>query len=361
MSNKSKHLEDITADDLTIMGIYIRNAHVAPTYTEVLIQVSLFAISALLTILAVVTVFKFTVFHKNQRNIFASLLLFWFELLLSRVILWKFKYTLTIDYNGDFALLNDCERYGDCEVFENWSDPVFVAANLRYHYMFVVILAPIAILSERIFATVLVKDYERKSRRWIFITILFFQISLAFTFALITTTFGLTFPVLITATSIALLSSGIIFGFVEFFNIRRLRILEKNHRNGKYSLSIRYQLKENLKTLKLMRRFFLSIIGFIVVMGLANSIPVLMNMSAYVILIVRQYLDFIFHSNPIVLIPIALITIDAYRNYVTNKVRTTLGYRAKSQKVDIRKLKAPENVKESDVYFSIFEKQMRKK
>lgn len=45
-----------------------------------------------------------------------------------------------------------------------------------------------------------------------------------------------------------------------------------------------------------MRRFFISIILIIIAMGLGNSLPVILNLNEDIILTVRVYMDYVFHS-----------------------------------------------------------------
>ncbi|CAI2306013.1 unnamed protein product [Caenorhabditis sp. 36 PRJEB53466] len=339
------------------MAIFIRNSHQMPNSLGVLVQAVLFILSFIFTLIGVSTAMRFAIFHKNQRNIFISLLLLWFELLLCRILIWAFKYNLAIEIREEIVCTDECHHFGRCSIRKNGFDPIFIAANMRYHYMYFVISTPIGILTERIFATILIKDYERKNRHWIFCLIFASQNVFACSMSVVTTTGGITFQVLISAVVIALFASGIIYALVEYFNQQRLLVLEKEHRTTKYTLSIRYQLKENLKTLKLMRRFFMSIISFIIAMGLANSLPVILNLDENVIMTTRVYMDYIFHSNPVFLVPTALFTIENYRKYTCNKARTTFGMRVESHKVDIRKLR-PQIDRESDMYFAIFEKQL---
>ncbi|CAP21449.2 Protein CBR-SRE-23 [Caenorhabditis briggsae] len=274
-----------------------------------------------------------------------------------RVLLWAFKYSLAIEIRDAIDCNDACHHFGKCTFQENMFDPIFIAANMRYHYMYFVITTPMGILTERIFATILVKDYEKKSRRWIFCLIFLAQNLFACTMSVVTTTKGITFQVLISAVIISLFSSGVIYALVEYFNQQRLLLLEREHRTTNYTLSIRYQLKENLKTLKLMRRFFISIIAIIIAMGLANSLPVILNLEEDVIMTIRVYMDYIFHSNPVFLVPTAIFTIESYRKFAFNKARTTFGMRVESHKVDIRKLR-PEVERETDTYFAIFERQL---
>ncbi|EGT33409.1 hypothetical protein CAEBREN_25307 [Caenorhabditis brenneri] len=274
-----------------------------------------------------------------------------------RILLWAFKYNLAIEIRDEIDCNDQCHHFGRCSLEENMFDPIFIAANMRYHYMYFVITTPVGILTERIFATILVKDYEKKSRHWIFCLIFVTQNVFAGVMSVVTTTKGITFQVLISAVIFSLFSSAVIYALVEYFNQQRLMVLEREHRTTNYTLSIRYQLKENLKTLKLMRRFFISIIAIIIAMGLANSLPVILSLDEDIIMTIRVYMDYIFHSNPVFLVPTAMFTIENYRKYACNKARTTFGMRIESHKVDIRKLR-PQIDRETDVYFEIFERQL---
>lgn len=136
---------------------------------------------------------------------------------------------------------------------------------------------------------------------------------------------------------------------------------------------------------QLMRRFFLAIICFIMSMGLAHSLPVILNFDEHVIMSIRVYMDYIFHSSvvsripssfntsrdPLIVVPAAFLTIENYRKFACNKVKRAFGMRTDSHKVDsatevffiipfqvdIQKLR-PGMDRETDVYFENFEKQL---
>ncbi|CAB3410701.1 unnamed protein product [Caenorhabditis bovis] len=345
---------------VTLMEIFLKNSHQIQSTVSKIVQMCLFLIGCLLTALCVFIAIKCSTFHKNLRNIFIALIFVWFELFICRLLVFRFQHILA-NFDGDIDELDECGRIGNCSLSANWADSIFIAANLRYHYMYFVMFTPIAILSERISATILIHDYEKKRRSWIYVIILIAQTIFSVSFALITTSFRLTFVALIVCTGTIMIAAILIYILVEYINKKRLLKLEQDHRNTNYSLSIRYQLKENLKTLKLMRRFFLSIIGFIVVMALTNSIPVLLKFPESAILSIREYLDYLFHANPIILVPTAILTIESYRRFFLSRTRQLFGIRYESQRNNLNKLKLPANVNESDVYFEIFERQLYSK
>ncbi|CAB04306.1 Serpentine Receptor, class E (Epsilon) [Caenorhabditis elegans] len=340
------------------MAIFIRNSHQMPSNAGVFVQAVLFLLSFVCTVVGVKIALKFTIFHKNQRNIFIALLLLWFELLICRILLWAFKYSLAIEISKAIDCDDECHHLGRCSFEKNKFDPIFISAIMRYHYMFFVLATPVGILVERIFATVFVKDYEKESRYWIFGLIFFSQNMFACTMSVFTTTMGATFHFIILTILGSLSGSAVIYALVEYFNQRRLTKLENEHRTTNYTLSIRYQLKENLKTLKLMRQFFISIIVIIIAMGLANYLPILLKLDEDTILTVRTYMDYIFHSNPVFLVPTAIFTIEHYRKYVLKKVKLGLGMRHESRKMDTRKLRPQIATKEIDTFFEIFVKQL---
>lgn len=45
-----------------------------------------------------------------------------------------------------------------------------------------------------------------------------------------------------------------------------------------------------------MRRFFVAIVMIIIAMGLANSLPVILNLHEDVIMTTRVYMDYVFNS-----------------------------------------------------------------
>ncbi|KAK6732589.1 hypothetical protein RB195_016763 [Necator americanus] len=181
------------------------------------------------------------------------------------------------------------------------SDPVVLWCTFcRSYYMGVVCNGITNIFIERCFATVLVADYERKPRRYIGITLSVFTVTIS---ALLVPTavyeiipsviaIGIIVPSSVIATSLFLL--------LLYKNQRRYRRLSEDHKIScgtltmHYTLSIRFQLNENLRSMKLLRNIII-MCGLLNILGLILYTGVRIKWLHFYSDIVAHYYDAFFN------------------------------------------------------------------
>ncbi|CAD6191471.1 unnamed protein product [Caenorhabditis auriculariae] len=263
-----------------LIKIFIENSRNLPSDFENVTQAVLLIISALFTFVGARIALHLSVFHWNLRMIMVACLLIWVELALSRTLCFVFHFDYVYLKNQNDSLLSPCETDGSCNFWENWQTPLFLAAFFRYHYLFFMLQLPLCIVFERAFATVFVRDYERKRRRWVFFLISGLSNGFSTFMACLAVTSNLNFHQTIITVSFTMFLSALLYLYLSYHNLQQLFILENEHRRTNYSLSIRYQLKENVKTLKLMRQFFVTMSIFILAMSLSVYIPIITTSDA---------------------------------------------------------------------------------
>ncbi|CAJ0963487.1 unnamed protein product, partial [Mesorhabditis belari] len=152
------------------------------------------------------------------------------------------------------------------------SFPLFVqiAGFIRIHFLMFAVFAVFIVIVERCFSTYYLRDYEQTKRGWISFILLSNSLILATIFAYlsiyispsnVTMTF---FPVFFTLIALVGLSVSL-YAFLHRYNYRFLRELNRTWRYDQYTLSTRFQIVENMRTLKLIGSFFLSCCIFVFV------------------------------------------------------------------------------------------------
>ncbi|EYC06915.1 hypothetical protein Y032_0073g768 [Ancylostoma ceylanicum] len=204
-------------------------------------------------------------FHWNLRILVTVVLSQYYISLFSRLILLSFQLGL-FTIHGEFE-----------------TNPVVLCCSLsRSYYISVVCTGLSNVFVERCIATVLVSDYEKKLRKYIGVTL---SISTVIWSAILTPILVYEIvPWIITAISIA--SSSVmattLFVLLHRKNQLRYRRLSKHHRimysssKMQYTLSIRFQLNENLRTMKLLRNIIvmcgcMNILSFVLYTGVRSD------------------------------------------------------------------------------------------
>ncbi|CAI5443051.1 unnamed protein product [Caenorhabditis angaria] len=195
------------------------------------------------------------VIHLNLSLIICLLWLQWFEVLFAKIIIIPYQYGFI-----DFPSITSWWTLdsGEMKEFENFKDVLwlYVAALLLWHYLNSVLIGTGGVVIERLFATYFINDYEQKSRKQIPILIL-------------TTThiFSITFSILSIESKLPLtFAFGLsIFIMITFFSAYFIVLFINQHfeRRPKFSLSQKFQVNENLRALKMFRKFVWILSGYI--------------------------------------------------------------------------------------------------
>ncbi|GMT05222.1 hypothetical protein PENTCL1PPCAC_27396, partial [Pristionchus entomophagus] len=126
---------------------------------------------------------------------------------------------------------------------------IIIMSIVRCYSAYAIAFSLLAFVIERLFATILVHDYEKKKRSWI-ANSEFFVVSISGVAISLDTTFKAFLPPGANLVIVVLVSliAGVIAIILYFYNCKRLaRIV--THRT-QYTLPERYQLEENIKAFK---------------------------------------------------------------------------------------------------------------
>ncbi|EYC07899.1 hypothetical protein Y032_0068g191 [Ancylostoma ceylanicum] len=156
-----------------------------------------------------------------------------------------------------FLYQNDIIYYN-----ENFTSkmPILLASLLRMFYFVGTASFLQAVIAERICASCFVTDYEKKSRHWVSYVVIFLSTIVSLFFAV---TFMLRLYTIVTAiimSTVSVILSAAASVFVYLRSCQQLGKLQKedSSRNSvKYTLSTKYQLRENVRVMKMVLISFL--------------------------------------------------------------------------------------------------------
>ncbi|EFP05861.1 CRE-SRE-20 protein [Caenorhabditis remanei] len=286
--------------------------------------------SSLFTVLCCLVVGRSNVFHPNLQGPIWWTAFFYFELTISKMLTIVFQTTYLNDYyepsGGMFILMG-------------------IAAT-HYHFIFTVMAAPIVVVAERSLATKFVFDYERKKRRYILVSLFLFQLGFATIFTLLTVFNILRYVSAAVIAGLIAMTSLLIFLHINRINKRTLRFVETQNRDIKFDLSVRYQLRENVKTFKMLNILLLMLTAMIVLLAFLKTIPMIIGVEEDTKYIFKISTDMIVHAGPIYVTCTLIWAVDDYWIVFCR----FLGQ--EKQKVIPRK--PDSSKKEEDIYFEQF-------
>ncbi|CAI46597.2 Serpentine Receptor, class E (Epsilon) [Caenorhabditis elegans] len=217
-----------------------------------ILEILLVVVAGVLNMYTVYMALHTQSFHINITLIYTVFMFHWFELIISRFFLFPYQeaiFPLQIQ-NSNSLIVNTFD-----DIIVPISSPqtnlsLMLGAGLRGRWMLLVCFAIPCIAVERSFATLLVRDYEQKSRVYISISLIIFS-ELFATIAVYAVVFqivGVLFLAL-TATILQLCS----FGIIQAIKQKTKYFEKKCERNVNfYTLSVKFQLTENVQSFKLL-------------------------------------------------------------------------------------------------------------
>ncbi|CAB3396856.1 unnamed protein product [Caenorhabditis bovis] len=298
--NWELHLEDDpNGHNPTIISIFVSSARQLMSTTQTAVFIFIIILSSMFDIFCIIVVGKASVFHFNLQALLLWTAFAWFEFAAGKIIVIIYQ-----------------QIYLDEKITDAGSNLLVWAAATHYHFMYFAILAPFCVFFERACATFFIFDYERKSRRWIVVTILSFQLSLS----MIALYLPLCDNVRYLQTSIflgALVTISLIgFIYLNRYNRNKLKYLERYHRDIRFTLASRYQLRENVKTFKLLKNLAFVCIFLCIGILIVKTVPMLLRVDEERKLAIRHYTDILTHSIPIGLFFAIIFAVDAYLRIV---------------------------------------------
>ncbi|CAP28431.2 Protein CBR-SRE-20 [Caenorhabditis briggsae] len=294
-------------------------------------------VASLFTVLCLLVVARSNVFHTNLQASIWWTASFYFELTVSKM--------LTIVYQSNY--LTDRDEPSGGMVMLMW-----IAAT-HYHFIFAVMSAPIVVVAERSLATKFVFDYEKERRRYILISLFLFQIGFSTSFTLLTIFNIVRYVSAAVIAGLIAITSLLIFLHINRVNKRTLRFVETQNRDIKFDLSVRYQLRENVKTFKMLTTLLLLLTFMIVFLAFLKTIPMIMDIQEDTKYIFKMSTDMILHAGPIYVTPTMIWAVDDYK-IVFYRI---LGL----DKKKVAPLILSSEKKEEDVYFEQFVQSLKQK
>ncbi|CAI2329572.1 unnamed protein product [Caenorhabditis sp. 36 PRJEB53466] len=239
-------------------------------------------------------------FHFNITIIFSVFMLHWFELLASKLLL--------TPYQEGFVPLNVSDPRPGCLLHYTFDEdvihvadlksvvPMLVGAGARIRYMLLVCFALPCIAVERCCATWHVTDYEQKKRGYISAAPILLSEILA-TLGAWATTYQIVSPLFLAVTAALLQTfSYVCFRSIESFTKRYETKCQNNA--SFYSLSVKFQLTENFRSLKVIHVVIVHVAVMIITVAVTIVLAWLNLISAELIVLVFVGIEKFMHVNP---------------------------------------------------------------
>ncbi|ULU07738.1 hypothetical protein L3Y34_019030 [Caenorhabditis briggsae] len=216
------------------------------------LDTSIFIITILLVMRAVSIIRTSKSFHINLRIILIFQLCQWVQILLARYFL--FPYLVGYRFLGDHRKIYHHFWTDSLEetvpipcVIEEW--PLFFGGFLYTHHFASCIFFLFSVSAERAIASFYLSDYEKNTRPYISFIIIFVSMIFSSIYSLIFAFNFFTFLVTSFLIALVTIASVSLYVFVYYYNTRVKKVT--CNKNGKYTLTRRFQTMENLKSLKM--------------------------------------------------------------------------------------------------------------
>ncbi|ULU07749.1 hypothetical protein L3Y34_019040 [Caenorhabditis briggsae] len=211
---------------------------------------------------------------------------------------------------------------------------LILAGFMEYHYMFSIVFGAVAVAVERICASVLIDNYE--STKKVFIPILLTIIVQILAIFVSSLAIFYKFDIIsINATWIvSCIFSSVMFLLVERINEKWRAEMENPRRTRNFTISQRFQVKENIRALDLGKRLIFSEIGTISIIGTIIAALLLELVPPSLVHIAENAL----FLNPFGICTVAMFSIPAWKKRYKNAFPTCCQWRLRPSRVDVEKL-----------------------
>ncbi|CAP32207.2 Protein CBR-SRE-39 [Caenorhabditis briggsae] len=247
----------------------------------IFIHIMLTILCVLLTIQVCIIVKSVRVFHSNMTTIILVILGQWFEILIAKIILFPYQMGfLTVGEAKVFQLwiANDPKEMPQVEKSEELT-PLFISGILFLHYAFTLTFSVFILTCERACATFFIKDYEKKPRAYICITLLFLTHLTCFSLSCLATCEIMNFTTGVAISGFFIIGAVLIYFIILHINIGiQKRLADHDKQQNYYSLAIRFQAKENARSLELAKKVVL-FASFAILCGMALLIVTALHLS----------------------------------------------------------------------------------
>ncbi|EGT43741.1 hypothetical protein CAEBREN_23591 [Caenorhabditis brenneri] len=280
-------------------------------------------------------------YHSNVARLFCFALAMWLIIFISKICV--FLYHIRVE-----------------KKFDN-TDPSFIFLQVslfaRYFYFFFGSAAPLASTVERGFATLFLSSYEKSSNFRIFLLISITNVTLALCFTTLTIFVESQLNFILIVPLTYLLICFVLLSFLYRFNLSQVNKLNKYHRE-EYTLSRRFQLKENIRILLLLMKLIYAAVAFIAIIVAGYTLPIFLKFGNLTSDFMRTVMDFCVHCNPFIVIPMTTFFIPEFRK----SARASLFKKCSLArcKADSKYRSYREDSNQADIYFDLFKKSIKK-
>ncbi|CAB02945.2 Serpentine receptor class epsilon-38 [Caenorhabditis elegans] len=262
------------------------------------------------------TFLKIRLFHRNMNIMTALFLCQWFEAIAAKLLIIPYQIGVIrfSDYNKPYVSWwtdNEQEIIVLPEPTAN-SNALVISGFLIWHYAYTMIFGILNLGIERIFATVMLKDYENKPRLYIpvFLITSTHLITLTFSYFVLTNRTGFYL-----GTSPCFLNSALVvmtFLAVWKVNKHRHEKLEGSGPGCDYTLSQQFQVRENYRALKLAKNLVIVVLCAISVPCALLICLVIGAIPSFRMIFIHIMENFIY-LNPVIICSTLMFSAPAWR------------------------------------------------
>ncbi|CAI5441546.1 unnamed protein product [Caenorhabditis angaria] len=305
------------------------------------------------TIYVAYIIIKIRVYHINYTVLTFYFICLYFEAIFA-------KYSIILYQIGVLKIPGIDEKYTGwwSEGIENIAQinsandaiTMIIGSFLIWHYLYSVITLVFFISLERTIATYVIRSYETNRRVYVSIFLIFMSNCLSLFLATTAFTDFFTFPPLMIFNGLINIFSLMLFGIITHINNSINRKMNKETVSTFYSLPYRFQMKENIRTLKLSKRVIVSVGCYILIFCIVLFVLYCETLPSLNMLLIFT-LESGIYLNPLIICPIMIFSVKPYSKVFRRHLKniSILQYCCNiNERVEQLKTTAPQ---ETEIYF----------
>ncbi|CAI2329584.1 unnamed protein product [Caenorhabditis sp. 36 PRJEB53466] len=238
------------------------------------------------------------IFHFNLTIILISILGQWFECFVARLLI--------IPYQEGWIAIRDTvvedAKSGVVRVSVTFI-PLLIGGFLRTHYILSISLVIPLVVIERLIASLFIRTYEKHPRVYVSTAMLLSSHAFSILVSYRTIQWHYSYLQILLTLAIVLSVTVSTFTILYTYNSSVTRRLERQHRRYGYHLGKRFQARENLQSLKLVRRLTVVALVAFLVIALLIALVFSQILPRSMHRIGLQLTEVIMNLNPLFIIP----------------------------------------------------------
>ncbi|CAL2033263.1 unnamed protein product [Caenorhabditis brenneri] len=326
------------------------------SYTVVIIELLVYLVCFYVVAISLKIFIQVRMFHVNFIILAAPIFGGWCELITGKLITMAYQikiFSSGIVIDQFYALWTDNpEKMLVVESFEGL-ELLIIAGFLEYHYMFSVVFGVVAVAIERLTASILIDNYESTNKVFIPIILTVIVQILAIITAFLALIHKLDIISINATWIVSCMFSSFMFLLVERINGQSKAEMEDPKRKKVFTISQRFQVKENIRALDLGKRLIFSEIGTISIIGIV-IVTLLLELVPPSLCHIAENALFI---NPLAMCSVAMFSIPAWKKRYKNAFPSFCQLRLRPSRVDVASMEPMEEFNkrisiETDMYFN---------